>query len=774
MFPVPSVFQSYDTHDLASILKTLKAVKARWKILGLHLGINVGELAAIQKDYRLCEDCLYEVIHVWLSSDGERTSIRLSQALLAIGERELAAKILEDAKDHLSDCEVRDYHWESSTFSQPATPQEMIAEIQLPVGDLMASRNLTQTDGQRNESDASVSTPAAVKVKLRRTHQKDDHLRSNQVTSLVRQSLHNVKKKSRRINRRMRYIIILIIVMVFSIALFGTKLYDKTNTKKLIELSENEKVNVKTDFEAVKKPLEFLGNITVDVKTDEHAVPVTTSQTKTGHLLSLPVIKEHFVGRKREMESIIELLNDASIDIVNVYAPPGFGKYTIIKHVGHAMEKHGFNVYFISLENVQRSGFENQVSLITDGRPVRQWASDLNKNTLIIIDKVDNYWYEHIYELKEIFINPVIEYSKRIKVLMTSMNRVYAIERSAAYPLPHLNMDDCISLFQIVMKTISSTDAERICILVGGIPLVIKVIASIMVPPSVITVDYVIDSLESSQGNIDFIADHNEMVIGKDVIIGALDLAFKSLSKECKLSSLFLLRSGDYFSLEKVQHVLSKEMRKYMAGTIFHVEKCLQQMARASLIEIRKSFSRKNVYFFHTLIKNYLANQKVNNTLLLESFWKNYFHLPFWYRKLDLILMDPPRILPEDIVLYNYILQRTDDYFVLNHMLDNSTLWCKGCPYIELISRMINDKLNCSIPSHIRGNMMLHVWFIGRLHSRTVCSFRVNHNYTAEPLKAVQSEESFIRRCDYHCVAIDSMKYNCLIKRCGSQEWRQM
>ncbi len=90
-----------------------------------------------------------------------------------------------------------------------------------------------------------------------------------------------------------------------------------------------------------------------------------------------------------------------------------------------------------------------------------------------------------------------------------------------------------------------------------------------------------------------------------------------------------------------------------MAGTIFHVEKCLPQMARASLIEIRKSFSRKNVYFFHTLIKNYLANQKVNNTLLLESFWKNYFHPPFWYRKLDLILIDPPQILPEDIVLYN-------------------------------------------------------------------------------------------------------------------------
>ncbi len=128
---------------------------------------------------------------------------------------------------------------------------------------------------------------------------------------------------------------------------------------------------------------------------------------------------------------------------------------------------------------------------------------------------------------------------------------------------------------------------------------------------------------------------------------------FQNKRAQCKLSSLFLLRSGDYFSLEKVQHVLSKEMRKYMAGTIFHVEKCLPQMARASLIEIRKSFSRKNVYFFHTLIKNYLANQKVNNTLLLESFWNNYFHPPFWYRKLDLILIDPPQTLPEDIVLYN-------------------------------------------------------------------------------------------------------------------------
>ncbi len=64
----------------------------------------------------------------------------------------------------------------------------------------MAPKKPTQLDGeQRNRSDASVaglkcSTPAEVKVKPR-TRQKDDHLRSNQVTPLVGQSLHNVKKK---------------------------------------------------------------------------------------------------------------------------------------------------------------------------------------------------------------------------------------------------------------------------------------------------------------------------------------------------------------------------------------------------------------------------------------------------------------------------------------------------------------------------------------------------------------------------------------------------
>ena len=40
--------------------------RARWKFVGVELGIDMGTLDAIEKDYKMADDCLLRMINGWL------------------------------------------------------------------------------------------------------------------------------------------------------------------------------------------------------------------------------------------------------------------------------------------------------------------------------------------------------------------------------------------------------------------------------------------------------------------------------------------------------------------------------------------------------------------------------------------------------------------------------------------------------------------------------------------------------------------------------------
>ena len=59
-----------------------------------------------------------------------------------------------------------------------------------------------------------------------------------------------------------------------------------------------------------------------------------------------------FVGRDKEMDEIVSMLDygtSKSTRIVNVYGSPGFGKSTLVIHVGHRMLANGVNVHYVNL-----------------------------------------------------------------------------------------------------------------------------------------------------------------------------------------------------------------------------------------------------------------------------------------------------------------------------------------------------------------------------------------------------------------------------------------
>ena len=55
-----------NTNDIREVLDEMWNYRARWRFIGIELGIDTGTLDAIEANYRKVEDCLCEMINVWL------------------------------------------------------------------------------------------------------------------------------------------------------------------------------------------------------------------------------------------------------------------------------------------------------------------------------------------------------------------------------------------------------------------------------------------------------------------------------------------------------------------------------------------------------------------------------------------------------------------------------------------------------------------------------------------------------------------------------------
>ena len=64
--------------------------RARWKSIGIELRVNTGTLDAIEKDHRMVNDCLQEMIKHWL-----RNSPRPTKEIIRVA---LQSKLVSNAE----------------------------------------------------------------------------------------------------------------------------------------------------------------------------------------------------------------------------------------------------------------------------------------------------------------------------------------------------------------------------------------------------------------------------------------------------------------------------------------------------------------------------------------------------------------------------------------------------------------------------------------------------------------------------------------------------
>ena len=78
--------------DLRVVMKELNDVRAKWNNIGVQLGVSVGTLDAIKKQYSDPSDCLRETLTAWLKSSTPGWT-NIVDALKVVGEARLAAEL---------------------------------------------------------------------------------------------------------------------------------------------------------------------------------------------------------------------------------------------------------------------------------------------------------------------------------------------------------------------------------------------------------------------------------------------------------------------------------------------------------------------------------------------------------------------------------------------------------------------------------------------------------------------------------------------------------
>ena len=85
--------QQLTVDDLRVVMKELNDVRAKWNNIGVQLGVSVGTLDAIKKQYSDPSDCLRETLTTWLKSSLCNKWADVVDALNVVGEARLAAEL---------------------------------------------------------------------------------------------------------------------------------------------------------------------------------------------------------------------------------------------------------------------------------------------------------------------------------------------------------------------------------------------------------------------------------------------------------------------------------------------------------------------------------------------------------------------------------------------------------------------------------------------------------------------------------------------------------
>ena len=357
--------------------------------------------------------------------------------------------------------------------------------------------------------------------------------------------------------------------------------------------------------------------------------------TSPGKSLSLPVLKQELIGREEEMEVIMGYFRNSEVEVVTLYGQAGFGKSEIALHVGHRMLQLGVDVHYIKVEYIDDAmKLEDTLMAITEtsytDMRLMKWGKGLIKKTLLILDNVDGqHWVNDtsLQQLKELFLNPLLDNTLHLQVLITSQQDMMTTHVYRSYRLYSLSTKDCVHLMvnhsrnsESESDTADTDDLTVICDLVGNVPYASKILAKAI--SSGTLAKFIIQELSEKSKN-KIVAEKADKV-DKDRLLSAIELAFQFVKKECQISTFLLIKFRYHaFTLDQASRYITADMMsEYFNYTDFDLYKCLLELKAKSFLEIRQ-YIYDDKYHFHELSVDYLKNSNSEQTeLILMAYWK--------------------------------------------------------------------------------------------------------------------------------------------------------
>ena len=337
-----------------------------------------------------------------------------------------------------------------------------------------------------------------------------------------------------------------------------------------------------------------------------------------------------FVGREDNIRNITGYLDFTSsdVEVVHIVGPPGFGKSTLAKKIGHIILRKGVKVHYADIrqitnmdtiaEKIMLSIVDSTKHKVTFDR-LERWVQTQYSNTLLILDNCDEVFETH----KENFLDGIralalSSYKKRVRYILTSQK--WEADVGSYYQLHaiyNLSSEAASQLLGQLAPSLTDVQKMQIAELTGNVPLALDVVGAIFKFPNAPTAEEVIQSLrENPVTTLSSPKIHSKL----DVSIG---LAYSYLSPELKQLCLNLSQFPGSFSGESafaIFDISSESQTSWYWSRLIHVESQLDMLVQRSLLQFNSALMR---FHFHQLIQKYFLHvslQKEGSKLLKHHF----------------------------------------------------------------------------------------------------------------------------------------------------------
>ena len=315
----------------------------------------------------------------------------------------------------------------------------------------------------------------------------------------------------------------------------------------------------------------------------------------------------------------------ASAHIVNINGAPGFGKSTLVIHVGYEILKNGSSVRYINIEDkvfsivyehqkskrkaisegiykahqthqsslieLSRSSLSSLTSQILSSRnenlfeELLRWSESINCTSVLILDNCDDILITSSrHKFLSLINSLVIKSSFKLHVIIVSRERLLYLDSFDHWTVRELNQSASIQLLDKLAPAFDNESLREVAELVEGCPLALKVIGQLL---------HINGAQLFHKLKKEFLTTLDKVSVSEQRFRVILDVAFNRLGtlKDCGyVLSLFPGSFGE------------------RAGSAIVHNECLETYLKHSLLN-EYSFAFNHRYKMHRVIKEYLQEK---------------------------------------------------------------------------------------------------------------------------------------------------------------------